>query len=300
MTPATISFGSGNTRCSAWHYRGAGDELRTAAGRPCVVLGHGFGATKDSGLREFAESFAAAGMDVLAFDYRGFGDSGGLPRQTVSLAEQLADYRAATGAARQLDGVDPDRVALWGVSLSGGHVFVAGARDPRVAAVIALVPMVDGPAAGRQALRHHSAAHMARSAAVGVAGRIAALRRKNLLVPLVGRPGERAALTLPGQFDAYTAVAGPTWRNEVNAAAALEIGRYRPIRHARQVRCPLLVQIADLDQISPVRAAAKAAEAGRGEVRHYPCDHFDVLPGRPWFEQAVEHQIAFLRRKLAR
>ena len=47
-------------------------------------------------------------------------------------------------------------------------------------------------------------------------------------------------------------------------------------------------------------AAAKAAEAGRAEVRHYPCDHFDVWPGRDWFEPTVDDQLHFLRRHLAR
>ena len=62
-----------------WHFTGEGDELATDAGRPVVVMAHGLAGTKDSGLRPFAEGLAAAGLDVLAFDYRGFGASGGVP-----------------------------------------------------------------------------------------------------------------------------------------------------------------------------------------------------------------------------
>jgi hypothetical protein len=80
----------------------------------------------------------------------------------------------------------------------------------------------------------------------------------------------------------------------------LELGAHRPARHAKHVRCPLLVQIADFDRSAPPHAAAKAAEAGRAEVRHYPCDHFDVWPGRDWFEPALAHQVMFLERHLAR
>jgi hypothetical protein len=65
------------------------------------------------------------------------------------------------------------------------------------------------------------------------------------------------------------------------------------------VTAPLLVQIADFDRSAPPRAAAKAAFKGRAEVRHYPCDHFDVWPGKEWFEPAVEHQVRFLERDLA-
>ena len=58
------------------------------------------------------------------------------------------------------------------------------------------------------------------------------------------------------------------------------------------------MQIADFDRSAPPHAAAKAAEAGRAEVRHYPCDHFDVWPGSDWFEPALAHQVVFLRRHL--
>jgi hypothetical protein len=43
---------------------------------------------------------------------------------------------------------------------------------------------------------------------------------------------------------------------------------------------------------------ARAAFAGRAQVRHYPCDRFDVWPGKEWHEPAVAHQVAFLRRVL--
>ncbi|PRX46645.1 fermentation-respiration switch protein FrsA (DUF1100 family) [Prauserella shujinwangii] len=296
-----LSFPSGGTVCAAWRFRAARDDLSTGAGAPCVVMAHGFGATRDCGLGAFAHEFARCGFEVLAFDYRGFGDSGGEPRQTVSVARQLADYRAAVAAARGLGGVDPGRIVLWGASLAGGHVLVTGARDGGVAAIVSLVPMADGLAAVRQAARQHRPGTLARSAATAVRGAVARLAgRGTRPVPLVGAPGSAAALSLPGQFEAYTALAGPAWRNEIDPAAGLEIGRYRPIRHARAVRAPLLVQIADLDRSAPPGAAARAAVAGRAEVRHYPCDHFDVFPGNPWFRPAVEHQLAFLRRHLGR
>ncbi|WP_308205405.1 serine aminopeptidase domain-containing protein [Mycolicibacterium insubricum] len=57
-------------------------------------MAHGFAGTKDSGLAGFAERLQAAGLAVLAFDYRGFGTSEGRLRQQISIARQLDDYRA--------------------------------------------------------------------------------------------------------------------------------------------------------------------------------------------------------------
>ena len=290
-----LTFPSGGAECHAWHFTGEGDDLATDAGRPVAVMAHGLGGTKDSGLQPFAEALAAAGLDVLAFDYRGFGASGGTPRQTVSMAGQLDDYRAAMAAAARLPGVDPARLVPWGVSLAGGHVLAAAAHRDDVAAVVSLTPLVDGMAAGRHALAYHRPTAMLRSTALGVRSRVG----KPRMMPVVARPGELGALTLDGCLEDYLAIAGPTWRNEIDASVGLELGNHRPGKEAKHVRAPLLVQIADLDRSAPPHAAAKAAFAGRAEVRHYPCDHFDVWPGKAWHEAAVRHQVAFLRRHLA-
>ena len=293
------TFESEGTECSAWHFTGAGEALASTAGRPVVVMAHGLGGTKDSGLRPFAQSLAAAGLDVLAFDYRGFGTSGGSPRQTVSGAGQVADYRAAMAAAARLPGVDPQRLVLWGVSLSGGHVIEAAADRPDVAAVVSLTPLVDGLAAGRHALATHKPSELVRSTVAGVRSRASsALGKPAVMMPVVGRPGEVAALSLEGCYDDYLAIAGPTWRNEIDASVGFELGNLRPVRQADRISCPMLVQIADFDRSAPPYAAAKAAFKARAEVRHYPCDHFDVWPGKPWFSSAVDHQVAFLTRVL--
>jgi fermentation-respiration switch protein FrsA (DUF1100 family) len=290
-----LTFSSEGVACRGQHLPAQTDDLASPAGRPVVVMAHGLGGTVDSGLLPFASRLAEAGLEVLAFDYRGFGASGGAPRQTVSIPRQVADYRAALAAARRLPDVDPRRAVVWGVSLAGGHVFeAAGGRDD-IAAVVSLTPIVSGLAAGRLAFAHHKPTSILRSTASGIRSRIGG----PVMMPLVGRPGEVAALSLDGHYEDYLALAGPTWRNEIDAAVGLELGQLRAGRAARHVTCPVLVQIADFDRSAPPHAAAKAAVRARAEVRHYPCDHFDVWPGKPWFEASVAHQARFLRRVLA-
>ena len=163
MTFQKVTFSSGEDQCSGWHFQAEGDSVR-----PIVVMAHGFGGTKDSGLEPFAVRIAEAGMDVLAFDYRGFGDSEGEPRQTISLERQLADYRSAMTFAAGLAGVDPARIALWGASMSGGHVLQVAADRPEVAAVIALTPLTSGLAAGRAAVAERDVLTALRWTATGV------------------------------------------------------------------------------------------------------------------------------------
>ncbi|PTL58420.1 alpha/beta hydrolase [Paraconexibacter algicola] len=297
--PTDIRFPSGGVQCAAWHHVGEGDALSSPAGRPCVVMAHGFAATRDSGLPPFAQAFAAAGADVVLFDYRHFGASDGEPRQLLSPRRQREDYAAAIAYARTLPGVDPDRIVAWGVSFAGGHVLQVAAEDPRIAAVIALTPATDGLATLVDLVRRNGPLAAGRLTAVGLKDALRALRgAAPVYAPSVGAPGTVAALTAPGAEAAMHAVAGPTWRNEVAARIFLQVGSYAPGRHAAKLRVPLLVQIGDEDRTVTPAQSMKAAEKGRAEVRHYPCDHFDVYPGGSAHERVVEHQLAFLRRHL--
>lgn len=115
MPRGDVHFESSGIRCAAWHYQPEdGDEAA-----PCVVMAHGFSATRELRLDAYAERFAAAGFACLVFDYRHFGASEGAPRQLLDIERQLADWRAAIAYARSLRGVDPERIALWGSSFAG-------------------------------------------------------------------------------------------------------------------------------------------------------------------------------------
>lgn len=296
-----VTFGSGGVRCGAWHLTATSEAYAAPAGRPCVVMAHGFGGTRDTGLLAYAEGFAAAGLDVLVFDYRGFGTSEGTPRQRVSYRRQRADYTAAIAAARALPGVDADRIILWGTSYSGGHVVPVAVADGRIAAILSLTPAMDGAAALLAIAKRHPltllplVAHGLRDAARASLG----LSPHHL--PIVGAPGSTAVITAPGAAEGYHALAGPTWRNQVCARVALAVAFNRPIRAASDLRTPILVQVGDDDSVAPPAAArAAAARAGRhAEVRSYPVDHFDVYEGT-WQRQVLADQLGFLATHVPR
>ena len=295
-----LTFTSNGTRCAAWHLTGNSDAFAGEHGRPCVVMAHGFGGTRDTGLLGYAEGFAAAGLDVLLFDYRGFGSSEGSPRQRVSYRRQRADYHAAIAAARQLDGVDPERIVLWGTSYSGGHIVPVAVADGRIAALLSLTPAMDGLAALLAILKRHPLKVVALVAAGlrDVARSLLRLAPHHL--PIVGAPGSTAMMTTPGALEGYQALAGPTWRNEVCARVALEVAFNRPVRSASRVASPILVQYGEHDAVAPPAAARRAAVlAGHfAETRSYPVDHFDVYEG-PWQQRALADQLEFLGRTVA-
>src|SRR5436305_3121277 len=174
------------------------------SGGACVVLAHGFTGVRDMQLHRPAERFAAAGIGALVFDYRHFGDSGGYPRQLVSIRDQYRDWDAAIAFVQQLDWVEPSRVALWGTSLSGGHVIDAGLRHPEIAAVIAQTPLVDGLA---EMLRTPPGLGL-RLAVDGLRDALRPLRgRTPLLVPVSAPPGGYAVLPDPHVWASIPVVA---------------------------------------------------------------------------------------------
>jgi fermentation-respiration switch protein FrsA (DUF1100 family) len=296
-----VSFPSHGETCAAWHLAGQGDTFAGERGRPCVVLAHGVGLTKDSGLISFAEAFAEAGLEVLLFDYRCFGESSGEPRQLAWPPRHREDYRAAVAFARGLGVVDAERIVLWGTSWSGGHAVYIAAADARIAAVIAQTPDVDGIQTLKRIREYAGLRQQLRLTWLGMKDLLATRAgRPPVTFPTVAPPGELGAMTTDESEPGMRAIAGPTWRNEVTARAAFAEWTNRATRRMDRILCPILIQIADRDSVAPAAAARAAAwrAKGRVEVREYPCAHFDIYVGE-WRERAIADQLHFLRRHLA-
>lgn len=287
------TFDSGGWRCAAWVYEPEGEGPF-----PCVVLAHGWSAVREQRLDAYAERFAAEGMAAVVFDYRHFGSSEGQPRQLLDIGKQLEDWRAAVAFARSRPGVDPDRIALWGSSFSGGHVQSIAAEDHRIAAAIAQVPFADG----LRNLPSLGPVVALRMIAAGLRDQVGSmLGRPPRMLPAVGAPGTLAVMTSPDAVPGFAAIdpPGSTWRNETPARVALRVGTYRPGRHAGRIQSPILYAIAQDDEITPPAFAFAAAErAPKSEVKRYPGGHFDLYTGAG-FDRSIADQVDFLRRHLS-
>jgi len=150
--------------------RMAGDvyAAKTNAGKklPTIVMAHGWGGTK-AGFRPEAVAFAQAGYLVVAFDYRGWGESDSRVilvskrepaehtnnrftaevqevREVVEPLNMVVDWLNAINWAVGDSQCDATRIGLWGSSLSGGLVVSAALMDPRVKALHSQVPSLDG------------------------------------------------------------------------------------------------------------------------------------------------------------
>lgn len=294
VTTSEEWFDSAGTRCAARVYRPA-----TGRDVPVIVMAHGVGGVRALRLYAYAERFAAAGYAVVVFDYRGFGESEGEPRQVLDVAMQHADWRAALRFARTLDGVDADRVVAWGTSFGGGHVLALAGQGEPLAAVVAQVPHVSGPAA----VRSIGVRAALRAGVPALRDTVAAVRgRPPVHISMVGLPGETAMMVSPDAQPGMLTLLRESGLEEgaypqtVAARIALRIGLYSPGRRVAAIHCPVLVQVAAQDAITPRGVAEKAAaRIPRSTVRVYDGGHFDPYVA-PLFDTVVADQLEFLRQ----
>jgi uncharacterized protein len=119
-------------------------KLPPGAGpHPLVIMGQGFGGLKEWTIPKVSDAFVEAGLAAMTFDYRNFGDSEGTPREEVDHRGQIADWQAAISFGETIPEVDVDRIGIWGTSLGGRNVLVAGGLERHVKAVVAQVPAID-------------------------------------------------------------------------------------------------------------------------------------------------------------
>lgn len=272
---------------------------------PVVVMAHGFSATMTMTADRYAEVFADAGLGVLLYDHRGFGASSGEPRQEINPWVQARGYRDAMTFAATLPGVDRDRIALWGDSLSGAVVLVVAGVDDRVAAVVAQVP-----ATGRELAPADPGGELYR-----------ALRDLLLTGDIGGGPGDRVgplpvvsadqihapSLLQPIQayrwFVEYGGRFGSRWENRATRVTLKDAPPFHAGITASRIGCPVLMQISSADEMPAadptVARAVHAAIPGQKTLLEIDGGHFGLLqhPSR-WLDDASNAQRAFLLRVL--
>ncbi|KAH6632522.1 Alpha/Beta hydrolase protein [Chaetomium tenue] len=129
--------------------------LFAAASRgPAMIMTPGFNFPKEANLPDIARWFQEHGVTTLLYDPRGIGASEGEPRNEIDPRQQIEDLHDAVTWIKEHPLVDETKIALWGLCWGGNVTLAATAFDKRVAATIAMAPMIntDGSAERRKPL----------------------------------------------------------------------------------------------------------------------------------------------------
>jgi dienelactone hydrolase len=266
---------------------------------PVVVMAHGIGGIKAGGLAPFAQRFASSGFAAVAFDYRHWGESTGEPRQFLSVRRQLQDYRTALAWVRTQEEFDAARMFVWGTSFAGMHIVELAASEPGLAGAIAQCPLVDG-VAGLTNVPAGRALRLTAHALTDLAGSV--FHRPPHYLPISVPPGQFGVIATD---DAMVGMArldpgDGSWSNEITARSLLDMTVHRPVKHARNAQCPLLMVVAEHDTMAPTRPALTvAARAPLGELYRSRGGHYDVYAGGLDHDNVLRVETAFLHQHSA-
>ncbi len=283
-----VSFGSEDVEL-AGEFRPAHEPGQ----QPGVVLTGPFTGVKEQVTGTYAGMLAAAGFATLAFDHRGFGESGGRPWHEDSQGK-LADLRAAVGFLAGRAEVDAARIGIVGICLGGGYAVRAAAADPRVKAVAGIAGGYNSPALMIQ----NMGAGRYRSALA------AALDRYDEFMPAVAPDGGEAAMGGQEPYAYYGTARSfsPHWRNQVTRGSLHSLMTFDALGAAELLAStPLLVVHGRTDAYCSPELARALYERKPGEKEILWLDasqHTDLYDCEPYVAQAAAATAGFLHRKL--
>jgi fermentation-respiration switch protein FrsA (DUF1100 family) len=260
---------------------------------PALALTGPFTGVKEQVTGLYADRLAAHGFATLAFDHRGFGESGGRRGHEDSQGK-LSDLRAAVGLLSARAEVAAARIGVVGVCLGGGYAVRAAAFDPRVRAVAGIAGAYNSPAwfASRMGDGYRSA--------LG-----SFLERYDEFLPAVASDGGEAAMggEEPWSYYGTDRSASPHWSNRVTRGSLHSLMTLDALGAAPLLsEVPLLVVHGRKDDYcSPELATAVHTEAaGVKEIVWLDCDqHVDLYDIEPYVTQAVTATSTFLHRTLS-
>lgn len=235
----SVTIWSDGTRMAGDLYVPA--DLKDGEKRAAILFCAGTGGTKKNNGALYGARFAKEGFVVLAFDYRGWGESDcklmmtePMPkpdekgevtvkarpiRWQMDLADQTLDIRSALSFLAGEPCVDAGRIGLFGTSYGGGLVTWVAANDLRVKCVAAQVPGMGG---GRG------------PAAIKYASDLAVKQARGETEPV---PIETGKLT--GKMATYAQM-------RINPAKGLG---YSAIEAAAKIKVPMLILVAEKEEL---------------------------------------------------
>jgi fermentation-respiration switch protein FrsA (DUF1100 family) len=241
----------------------------------------------------YADRLSRAGFATLAFDHRGFGESGGR-RAHEDTQGKLADLREAVSVLAAHPAVDTDRIAAVGICLGGGYAMRAAATDPRITAVAGIAGAYNSPS------------HLAQQLGTATYRRVLGtfLARYDEELPAVSSDSDDAAM--PGEEPyAYYGTdrsTSPYWENRVTRGSLHSLMTFDALGAAPLLdTTPLLIVHGKVDAYCAPGLAAELHERATGTKEIHWLDteqHIDLYDIEEHVATASAITAGFLHRHL--
>jgi len=137
MTTTLVTFESHGQKLAGRLFLPAG---RTSAYPPVIIVTGSWLTVKEQMPARYASILAAAGFSALTFDFRGFGESEGEPREVESPAAKAEDILAAVAFLQRYSTVAGSRIGALPICASAGYLAVAQATEPAIESIAMVAP----------------------------------------------------------------------------------------------------------------------------------------------------------------
>jgi len=272
------------------------DDLVTA--QPTVVVTGSWLTVKEQMPRTYARRLAEQGITAFTFDFTGFGQSGGAPRQLELPARKIADISAAADFLSTMSFVRGGGVGHVGICASAQYALAALARGARIRSFVSIAgwyhdavsvaPFFGGAEGARVRISRAQQAldTWARSGDV-------------LMVPAYCPGDDRAGMFF--ELDYYgnpQRGAVPEWKNEMAEMSWLFWLTFDGVRSAGEVNTPTLIVHSDGCVFPDHAKAVHAALKGPKQIEWTQGSQIDFYDQEQQVTEAVALAVSHFRTTL--
>lgn len=253
-----MAFPSSGTTLAGRVYRNV-DNLSDP--QPTVIATGAWLTVKEQMAHAYAVELAQRGLTVFTFDFAGFGQSDGAPRQVELPARKIADIIAAAEFLSSLAFVQGGGVGYLGICASAQYALAAIARGARIRSFASVAGWFHDP----ESLSPFYGGAKGVALRVGRASEALdtfAKSRDVVMVPAYKAGDDRAGIFF--ELDYYANPkrgAVPEWKNEMAEMSWLYWFTFDGMRAAREVKVPTLLVQSD-GAVFPDHAKAIHAALG--------------------------------------
>lgn len=288
----SVPFWSNGTRLAGRVFR---NTTSLDARQPGIIVTGSWLTVKEQMPEVYATRLADRGYTAFTFDFSGFGESAGDPRQAEIPDRKIADLIAAADFLSTLAMVEPDNLGHLAICASAQYGAAAIARESRVARFISVAgwfhdpasvaPFYGGPAGVAERLATAERA-MGRYTASGTVDQVPAYK--------VGDPEAGMSFELD-YYGNPSRGAKPAWKNAMAAMSWWYWLTYDGLSAARRVRVPALLVHSD-DCVFPENLrAVYASLQGPKQLEWLTGGQTDFYDRPEHVERAVNLADAFLK-----
>ncbi|WP_280267197.1 alpha/beta hydrolase [Nocardia wallacei] len=265
---------------------------------PGVVVAGTWTSVKELMADRYAQRLAERGFAALSFDFTGFGESAGEPRDVENPARKVRDIRNAVGFLAGHPAVDGNRLGALGICAAAMYMSDNAAHDPAVKSLALVAPWLHDATVCEQVYGGSEA----------VAGKLALAREARSrydetgqvdYVPVVSATDDRAAMPYDIDFYLNPARGGiPAWPNRFAVMSWADWLTYDSIASAPHIAQPTILVHSEDAAIPDGARRFHAGLAGPGDIIWAEGTQFDFYDQEPQVTIAVDAVVTHFQRTL--